>query len=70
MIYSKQMLVCVNKENEVQGMDQSSGGYPFVAANIRDWYDWSQRPIEEARKYAKTFDFRLENVTVTAFIPE
>lgn len=59
---SEEWIINVDKNGIPQGLDNSSGGYPYKAPSIQQIKIWSK--LEEAQKYAKMFKFITKKVRV------
>lgn len=49
--------VCINASNQPQGVDDMSGGYPYVASDPAQVHFWQSQ--KEAEHYAKMFGFKV-----------
>jgi len=48
------MYIFITADNKYVGMDNDSGGYPYITDNCLSVHPWSS--ISEAKKYQESFD--------------
>lgn len=60
-----QFWILVNENNIAQGIDMSSGGYPFNATSPNSVNFWAYDQLDECRRYCSMFPkFKIALVTV------